>query len=97
MIMLSSLFLSSYFIYFFSSLFVSAWVVLTGFELMKFVTFPGTIWLSGSRLLVFTALPKFIFRCMWRKAGRDLSYGNKRPWVLGPEHWVCSKGETVNF
>lgn len=29
---------------------------------MSFATFPGTIWLDDSRVLVFTALPLFILR-----------------------------------
>lgn len=46
-------------------LFMSAWVVLAGTEMMKFVTFPGTLCLGHSGLLMFTAYVNAYLDTLW--------------------------------
>lgn len=70
--------------------------MLTGSGLMKFATFPGTLWLGGSRLLVFTALPQFMLRPQEQMYVEKSWQETSVMAAIGVGYWIQSTGSVVS-
>lgn len=69
---------------------------------MSFATFPGTIWLGDSRVLVFIALPQFILRSQEQMYVEESWQETSVIAAKGLGCWTQStgsvvRGETVTF